>query len=96
MLGVNGEVYELSFGVKRLEMAEAAIKKSVIQAFDGTPTIRELCTVAAYGMKASSGGWVAPAQGIEAAERAVEDSGFMTLYTEVTDALQRDCGFLFR
>lgn len=96
MVGTNGEVYELCYGVKRLEMAEAAIKKSVMQAFDGTPTIRELCTVAAYGMKASGGGWISPAQGIEVAERAVEEGGFMTFYKEVTDALQRDCGFLFR
>ena len=37
-----------------------------------------------------------PKQALAVAEAHVEEAGLMTAYQEVTEALDRDCGFLFR
>lgn len=92
------ETYELVFGMKRLEMAEAAMgNRSIMAAFSQMPSIKDLLTTCAYGMrKAGQTSWVSPSQGFAAAETAMEEVGYMALYKEVSEALERDCGFLFR
>lgn len=97
MFEVDGTSYELSYGVKRIEMCEATIKKGVIQAFQSMPTISDLAAVIAYGMRRDGEtAWVNYKQAFPVAEAHIEEVGYMTAYREVTDALDRDCGFLFR
>lgn len=93
----GGKEYELVYGLKRIEMIEKAIGKSIVQAFQGVPGVGDLVTVCGYGMRESGkDAWVNPVQGIQAAERILEADGFKAMYEEVSNALMRDCGFLFQ
>ncbi len=97
MFECDGTTYELAYGRKRLESAEAMIGGSVIQVFRSMPTIRQLVSVMACGMRREGdSNWMNPKQALGVAEAHVEEAGLMTAYQEVTEALDRDCGFLFR
>lgn len=97
MFDQDGTTYELAYGRARLESAESMIGGSVIQCFRGMPTIRQLVSVMACGMRREGeSSWLNPRQAVKVAEAHVEEAGFMTAYQEVTEALDRDCGFLFR
>lgn len=97
MINDGNEDYELVYSMKRLQLLEQAMgDKSVLAAFQGIPSIRDLLLACSYGMRRSGkDSWVSPSQGYAAAERAMESSGFMPVYKEVSEALERDCGFLF-
>lgn len=96
-LECNGKSYELSFGVKRLQMAEGAVGRSVIKVFEDMPTLSDLATVCGFGLKEEgAAAWVNPKQGVDLALGMIGELGFMTVYKEVTEAVERDCGFLFR
>lgn len=97
MFECDGTTYELAYSRKRIESAEAMIGCSVIQTFRSMPTIRQLESVMACGMRREGdSNWMNPKQAIAVAEAHVEETGLMTAYQEVTEALDRDCGFLFR
>lgn len=97
MISDGKEDYELVYGMKRLQLCEQALgNRSVLQCFTGVPSVHDLLTICAYGMRrAGKESWVSPTQGYAAAERAMEEGGFMPLYREASEALERDCGFLF-
>lgn len=97
MISDGKQDYELVFSMKRLQMMERAMgDKSLMMAFKGVPSITDLLTACAYGMRlAGKDSWVSPSQGYAAAERAMESQGFTPVYREVSEALERDCGFLF-
>lgn len=97
MFDQDGITYELAYGRARIESAEVMIGESVIGVFRDMPTIRQLCQVMACGLRREGEAtWVNPRRGLEVAQAHVEKEGFMTAYREVTEALDRDCGFLFR
>lgn len=97
MFNHDGTSYELAYSRKRLESAEAMIGDSVIQIFRGVPTIRQLASVMACGMRREGDtNWMNPKQALAVADAHIEEAGLMTAYKEVSEALDRDCGFLFR
>lgn len=94
---INGTTYELIYALKRVEMAENAIKKSVISVFNEQPTIAEARTLAAMGLRQQgSAAWINPAQAIPIVTDYIEQNGYLSLIEKVVNALMRDCGFLFR
>lgn len=100
MIETEDKSYELQYGVKRIQMAEAAIgNRSVITIFGDQPSVKDLVTVAAYGMREDGKpGWVNPKQAIDAVTEYLDsdDGGYVKLYQQVAEAINRDCGFLFR
>ena len=97
---VEGVQYEIVYALKRIEMAEAAMgNKSIMAVFNSdSPTIRELVTMLAYGIRESGrAAWVNPTKGIEIAEKLIEtkEGGYVDAINMFVDAAQRDCAFLF-
>lgn len=100
MIETEEKSYDLQYGVKRIQMAEAALgNRSVIVIFNEQPSVKDLCTVAAYGLREDGKpGWVNPKQALDAVEAFIDsdEGGYVALYKEVAEAINRDCGFLFR
>lgn len=98
MISDGQKDYELVYSMKRIKMIEAAMKgRSFITAMSGFPSISDLITICAYGLRESGKvGWISPLQGSAIAEQAIEEQGLMEVYKDVSEALERDCGFLFR
>lgn len=97
MISDGKEDYELVYSMRRIQMIEAAMGgKSFVMAMSGVPAVTDLLKIASYGMRKSGrDSWISPTQGVKVAEDAMESAGFMALYKEVSQALERDCGFLF-
>lgn len=93
----RGKTYEIRFSMKRLELyenAHAPVMTSFIKN-GGAFSISELKGLLAYGLQQEGGAFVNPRFGAQMADGLVEENGYLTVYESVTDALQRDCGFLF-
>lgn len=96
---IGDKSYELVYNLKRLEMAEASAKASTIALFQTQPMMQQLIVYAACGLRLEgSPAYVNPKQGASLIEEWLEtgENGYLSLYQLVTDALNRDCGFLFR
>ncbi|MCH4181365.1 MAG: hypothetical protein LKF44_08250 [Atopobiaceae bacterium] len=95
---VDGTEYELKYPEKRVEMAEASMgDKSIVEVFSTQPTLREIKTAAAYGLReVGQSAWVNPTKAIDIAGRALEELGRTSLMTLIADAVMRDCAFLFQ
>ena len=100
MIETEEKSYELRYGVKRIQMAEAAIgNRSVISIFSDQPSVKDLVTVAAYGLREEGdAAYVNPKQAISIVEGYIDsdEGGYVQLYKQVAEAVNRDCGFLFR
>ena len=98
MLTDGEKDYELCYSMKRIQMIEGSMGgKSLLSAMSGVPAISDLVKMCAYGLRVSGKqGWISPTQGTRVAETAIENDGFMVVYREVSEALERDCGFLFQ
>lgn len=98
-IDVGERSYELSYNLKRLEMAEAGTGVSTIQLFQTQPKVQQLVLFAAYALRPEgSPAYVNPKQATSLVEEWLQDdgNGYLSLYQLVVDALNRDCGFLFR
>jgi len=96
---VNGKSYELSFSRHRISLYEKAAKKPLMASIyvdGGVLSFEQLQFLVAYGLKAEGGGYIAPAEGVKMAGELIDKNGYTAVYERVTDALVRDCGFLFR
>lgn len=92
--------YELAYGLKRLEMAEAGVGNvAMATLFQNRPTTGQLITFAAYGLREQgSPAWLNPKRATDLLSGWMESErgGYGAPYSEVTQAIERDCGFLFR
>ena len=100
MFEVKGKQYDLKFNLKRIELIENAINGSlvaVLASTNGMLPIGALKATLAYTMKETgSDSFVSFKQGQEMAESLIEANGYTSVVTEVIEAVQRDCGFLFQ
>lgn len=98
MFEYNGVAYELKYGLKRIEMAENVLKRSVFEIIrSGSMTTTELVVLFAYGsIKQGANAWEPPKKALAMAETMLGEPG---AYGEMSDliaeAIQRDCPFFF-
>lgn len=94
----GGVAYELAYAAKRVDMIESALgNRSVLEVFGGAPSMRDLRTLAAYGLReVGSAAWVNPGRALEVCEGHIEENGLASLMELASTAVMRDCGFLFR
>lgn len=98
MFEYNGARYELKYGLKRIEMAENALKRPVYEIMrGGALSMTELVVLFGYGMlKEGANAWEPPKKAMTIAEAMLQMPG---AYAEMTDliaeAIQRDCPFFF-
>ena len=98
MFEYNGARYELKYGLKRIEMAENALKRPVYEIMQrGALSTPELVVLFGYGLiKEGANAWEPPKKALETAESMLQMPG---AYAEMTDliveAIQRDCPFFF-
>lgn len=95
---VLGRTYAISLTKARLDLYEQRhrpIMASFIQN-GGAFSAAELTAILAYGLRVEGGPFVNPRRGMEMADQLVESNGYAAVLMAVMEALQRDCGFLFR
>lgn len=95
---IGNKSYVIGFTQKRLEMYERS-NKPIMASFiqnGGAFSISELKNLLAYGLRREGGPFVNPRKGIGMASDLIEENGYLAVYERVTEALERDCGFLFR
>ncbi|WP_314945940.1 hypothetical protein [Olsenella uli] len=94
----DGTTYELVYAAKRVDMIESVLgNRSILDVFGGAPSMRDLRTLAAYGMReVGSTAWVNPGKALSVCGDYIEEKGIATLMELASTAVMRDCGFLFR
>ena len=95
---INGKGYIIGFTKNRLEMYERS-NKPIMASFiqnGGAFSISELKSLLAYGLRLEDGPFVNPRKGVDMASDLIEKNGYLAVYERVTEALERDCGFLFK
>lgn len=99
MIEYKGEMYELKYNVKRLEVIETALKKPLMAMIQqGFMSIGELKGCVAYAMKKQGAdAFMNPKTAMDIVEDLLsEDGAYYRLTNEVAECLQRDCPFFFR
>lgn len=94
----NGKKYMIRYTQKRVELYEQG-HKPIMAAFvqnGGAFSVDELKWLLAYGLCLEGGPFVSPKRGAEMANNLMNANGYIEIFAAVTDALQRDCGFLFK
>lgn len=95
---VNGKPYFIRYNQARIGMYERT-NKPVVATFiqnGGGFSIDELKSITAYGISTESGAYIEIKRAREIAQELLEENGYTALLELVSDALQRDCGFLFK
>lgn len=95
---VGDKHYVITFTQKRIDLYERS-NKPIMSSFvqnGGAFSLVELKNLTAFGLRLLDGPFVNPRKGVEMAEYLIEKSGYLAVYERVTDALERDCGFLFK
>ena len=95
---VRGKTYIVRITKKRLDLYEQR-HKPIMASFiqnDGAFSSAELTALLAYGLCEEGGAFVKPNKGMEMADKLMKKSGYLAVYQAVIEALERDCGFLFR
>lgn len=98
MFEINGNMYDLRYTIKRLEMIERVTGKGTMSCLvhdNGMLAISELKNYLGYSLINDKGNYISPQQGIEYAETLIQSEGYERVLTVVLEALQRDCSFLF-
>mgnify|MGYP006925862660 FL=1 len=99
MFEANGKRYELKYNIKRIEMIENAMgMPSMPELYKnrGMLSILSLKAYIAYALKEEDGDtFVKPKEGMEMADKLIEESGYLAVNEVVVKAIQRDCPFLF-
>ena len=94
----NGRTYVISITKARLDLYEQRHKPimAVFLQNGGAFSVKELTDLMAYGLREEGGAFVNPRKGAEMAARIMEANGYADVFEAVFDALERDCGFLFK
>lgn len=93
----EGKNWEIAFSMSRIEMYESHYPP-IMATFaknSGLFSVRELKSIIAYGLRPEGGVWINPKQGMQMAEKLIENSGYAAALENVHEALERDCGFFF-
>lgn len=97
MFEIGDKIYELKYSMKRLEMIEKVIKKSVMATLvetGGMLGIGDCKIFLAYGLYGEDEKYIPIKQGLEASEKLIEDDYNMVIMA-ILEKLQEDCPFLF-
>lgn len=95
---IDGKDYVITYNQKRIDMYERS-NKPIMSTFvqnGGAFSVAELKGLLAYGLRAMGGAFVNPKRGMEIAENLMEINGYLAVFERVSEALERDCGFLFK
>lgn len=94
----DGRTLEVRITKARLDLYEQR-HRPIMASFiknDGALSVGELRAVLAYSLKVEGGGYLSPRSGEEVADRLIDANGYGAMFECVYEALQRDCGFLFK
>lgn len=95
---VGDKHYVITFTQKRIDMYERS-NKPLMSSFvqnGGAFSLAELKNLTAFGLRLLDGPFVNPRKGVEMAADLIEENGYLAVYERVSEALERDCGFLFK
>ena len=95
---VEGKKFEIKLIFARIDMYEQS-HRPIMASFaqnGGSFSLGELRDLVAYGIKHEGGNYVSPQQGREMGQKLIEENGYLDVFTAVTEALTRDCGFFFK
>ncbi|NBI08246.1 hypothetical protein [Senegalia massiliensis] len=98
MFEVDGKHYELKYKIKTIEQIETVLKESLVATMRKTEGILSISTLKVcfgFALFNSEGNKVSPQQGMEIAERLIEED-YMKLNQAVVTTIDRDCPFLFQ
>ncbi len=99
ILAYKGTRYKLKYGLKRIEMIENTLGKSMVSIMQsGSMTITELTVTFAYGLiREDAYNFEPTKKAKEMAEELLEaESGaYLKMSDMVADALEKDCPFFF-
>lgn len=98
MIEYEGNKYELKYSLKRIEIIENAMKKSIMSCLqNGFMSINELTICTLYGMKKEGAdAFLDPKKAKTIVEDILsEDGSYYMLIDKVAEALERDCPFFF-
>lgn len=90
--------YEITYNIARIKMYERG-RKPIMSTFiqnGGSFSFEELADLIAAGLKVVDGNFVSPKLGVKIADELIAEEGYLPMYQEVTEALERDCGFFFK
>lgn len=95
---VGDTSYVVSYTTQRVKLFENSNRPimTIFSMSNGTPSIAELESLLAYGLRLEGGAFVNPSKGREMAEKLIEENGYWPVYETVVEALGRDCNFLFK
>ena len=100
MIEYGEKTYELKYGLKRVELIEAATGSPMMAELSKNNAmlgLSSLKTYFAYGLKEEGAdAFVPPKEGMEIAESLIENEGYIVVCGMVLEALERDCPFFFR
>ncbi len=99
MYKIDGKQYDYKYTIQRIGMIEQAIGASLvgtIAASKGILSLEHLKILFAYGMLSEDGVYVPLKKGMEFAEKLIEKDGLIKLSIEASEALLKDCPFLFQ
>lgn len=98
-INVNGKNYELAYTIGRVSLYESEagipLMFSVARS-EGLLGVAQLVTLVACGLKTAGGTHLSLDEGLAVAEAHLKDAGYNVLTAEANEALERDCGFLFK
>lgn len=95
---VGSRTFEIKITKKRLDLYEqrhTPIMASFIKN-EGALSSAELASLLGYSLRVVGGGYVEPKQGAKMAEQLIEANGYSDMLAAAFQALQNDCGFLFK
>lgn len=98
MIEYAGKDYELTYGLRRIEMIENAINAPVMTTIAHTRGLFRISDLRAFlvlGLKEQEGGYVANKLATEIADSLI-DASYSEACALVLEALERDCPFMFR
>jgi len=99
MIEINGKQYELKYNMKRIELIENVTGVPLMSAVHkngGMLSIANLKVYVAYALReVGADALLDIKDGMKLAEKLLENSDFVTVSSEVLEALQRDCPFFF-
>ena len=98
MFEYNGKNYNIKFNIKRIEMIENTLKKSVVSVMQsGALSVHELKVMFAYGaIKEGANAFEPPRKALDMADDMLSHPGSYAMMSDmVAEAIERDCAFFF-
>lgn len=97
MIEYNNGTYDLYYTIKRCELIEKALGKSISAALidnNAMMTIKDMRAFYGYGLKEEGGNYMPAAFGGDVLEHILKTDGYVTAVTMIQEAVSRDVPFL--